>query len=122
MNDNAVQQILLAKKSDVKNFFIQDIDHNITRNVIPPCIFFKKAKTSKHCSPSRAESNHKDLIIAQLRDEIRELQHRECEYHEALTRLRELEIKMDTLQEEKVPTIYIKNKTKGQFGKKKKRQ
>lgn len=55
----------------------------------------------RHCSPSRAESNHKDLIIAQLRDEIRELQHRECEYHEALTRLRELEIKMDTLQEEK---------------------
>jgi len=56
----------------------------------------------RHCSPSRNESNHKDLIVAQLRDEIRELQMRDSEYHDALARLRELEIKMETLQEEKL--------------------
>jgi hypothetical protein len=54
------------------------------------------------CSPSKNESGHKDLIIAQLRDEIRELQLRESEYNEALERLRELEHKMATLTEEKL--------------------
>ena len=54
------------------------------------------------CSPSKNESGHKDLIIAQLRDEIRELQLRESEYNEALDRLRELEHKMATLTEEKL--------------------
>jgi hypothetical protein len=54
------------------------------------------------CSPSKNESSHKDLIIAQLRDEIRELQLRETEYNEAVERLRELEHKMATLTEEKL--------------------
>ena len=53
------------------------------------------------CSPSKNESNHKDLIIAQLRDEIRELQLRETEHTEAIERLGELEIKMTSLTEEK---------------------
>lgn len=51
-------------------------------------------------SPSRGDSC-KDLIISQLRDEIHDLRVRDSEYEESLARIREIEIKMETLNHDK---------------------
>jgi chromosome segregation ATPase len=51
-------------------------------------------------SPSRGDSC-KDIIISQLRDEIHDLRLRDSEYEESLARIREIEIKMETLNHDK---------------------
>ena len=48
------------------------------------------------------ESDHKDMIISQLKAEIADLQQREREYHEALEQLKILEDKIEALRQERV--------------------
>ena len=67
------------------------------------------ANLNQHNSPSRTQSCHKDLVIKQLKDEIRDLQLRESDYHDGINRQRELELKLEVLKDEKVVFIIIES-------------